>query len=279
MSIQDINEQIEILNETKSQIKQAIISKGQPVTAEDSFRSYATKIENISTINAQEKTVSPTTSQQLVTPDQNYNALSQVTVNAVTNSIDSNIQANNIKEGVSILGVQGSVVELNGETKTVKSTTVQQTILPSTGKNAITEIIVDPMLLETKTVTPTTSQQIITPTSGKDGLSQVTIGAVDNTIDNNIQSSNIKSGITILGVVGTYTEEMKEYASETAMNNDLANIEEDEIVKVDDGTIITYYIKETTMKKLVKEEDTISPEEYEDNIDLVNEILGEEENS
>ena len=64
MSIQDINEQIEILNETKSQIKQAIISKGQPVTAEDSFRSYATKIENISTINAQEKTVSPTTSQQ-----------------------------------------------------------------------------------------------------------------------------------------------------------------------------------------------------------------------
>ena len=103
----NIDEQLNILEETKSQIKQAIINKGQSVSESDSFRSYATKIENISTIKAQTKTIVPTTSQQIVTPDQSYNALSSVTVNAVDNTIDSNIVAENIKDGVSILGING----------------------------------------------------------------------------------------------------------------------------------------------------------------------------
>ena len=104
----NIDEQLDILEETKSQIKQAIINKGQSISESDSFRSYATKIENISTIKAQTKTIVPTTSQQIVTPDQSYNALSSVTVNAVDNTIDSNIVAENIKDGVSILGINGS---------------------------------------------------------------------------------------------------------------------------------------------------------------------------
>ena len=55
------------------------------------------------------KTVSPTTSQQTVTADSGYDGLSQVTVNAVTSAIDSNIAAGNIKSGVSILGVTGTL--------------------------------------------------------------------------------------------------------------------------------------------------------------------------
>ena len=35
-----------------------------------------------------------------------------------------------------------------------------------------------------------------------------------------------------------------------------------------------YYIKDTTMKKLVKEEDTISPEEYVTDLGLATNILG-----
>ena len=88
-----------------------------------------------------------------------------------------------------------------------------------------------------------------------------------------LTAGKIKSGETILGITGTYSDAMKEYASETAMNNDIANIQEGEVVKVvvtsgiagdvDNPltTTTTHYIKETTMKKLVKEEDTISPQE------------------
>lgn len=58
--------------------------------------------------------------------------------------------------------------------------------------------------LQDKTVTPTTSQQTITADQGKDGLGTVTVSAVTAAIDENIAAGNIKSGVTILGVAGTY---------------------------------------------------------------------------
>lgn len=57
----------------------------------------------------QEKTITPTTSSQTVKPDTGYDGLSQVTINAVTSSIDSDIKASNIKKGVNILGVTGTL--------------------------------------------------------------------------------------------------------------------------------------------------------------------------
>lgn len=59
---------------------------------------------------------------------------------------------------------------------------------------------------QTKTVTPTTSKQNITADSGK-VLEKVTVNAVTSAIDANIVAGNIKSGVTILGVEGTYTGE------------------------------------------------------------------------
>ena len=95
--------------------------------------------------------------------------------------------------------------------------------------------------------------------------------------DINLTANKIALGETILEVTGTYTgSAMKEYASVTAMNNDIANISEGEAVKVIENNITTFYLKETTMKKLVKEEDTISPEEYEEAVDTANDILGED---
>ena len=72
---------------------------------------------------------------------------------------------------------------------------------------------------------------------------------------------------------------MKEYASEAAMNNDIANIAEGELVKVVASGVTTYYIKETisgtaTMTKLVKESETMSPQEYTDANDIADEVLG-----
>ena len=82
---------------------------------------------------------------------------------------DSNLLAANIKNGVSIMGITGSY-----------SPTVT---------------------LEDKgTITPTTSDQTLTPSSGYDGISQVKVKGSSNLI-----ASNIKSGVTIFNVTGSYS--------------------------------------------------------------------------
>ena len=97
----------------------------------------------------------------------------------------------------------------------------------------------------------------------------------------NITANKIAVGETVLGIVGTYMgTAMKEYASVTDMNNDIANISEGELVKVVESGTTSYFIKETidnvpTMTKLVKESETMSPQEYEDANDIADEILGE----
>lgn len=62
-------------------------------------------------INNQSKTVDAATTDVTVKPDTGYTGLSKVKVNAVTSSIDPNIAAGNIKDGVTILGVTGSYVK------------------------------------------------------------------------------------------------------------------------------------------------------------------------
>ena len=145
-----------------------------PTTGKYGISEATITVDVPSDVNNQDKTVSPTTSSQSVTADSGYSGLGTVTVEAVTSSIDANIAAGNIKKNVSILGVTGSY---------------------------------DPQpTLQAKTATPTTSQQVITADSGNDGLSQVTVEGVTSAIDSNITASNIKSGVTILGVTGTVTE-------------------------------------------------------------------------
>lgn len=59
----------------------------------------------------QNVTVSPKTIEQIITPSEDYDGIGQVKVNAVTSSIDSDIKATNIKKGVDILGVIGTLEE------------------------------------------------------------------------------------------------------------------------------------------------------------------------
>ena len=151
-------------------------------------------------------TVTATTSQQTKTVPSNYSGFGTVTVNAVTSAIDSNIKATNIKSGVTILGVTGSVVELAGETRLVSITSTSgNTFTPSSGKNGITSITVTPTN-QTLTITPTTSQQTKTVPSNYSGYGTVTCNAVTSAIDSNIKATNIKSGVSILGVNGSVTE-------------------------------------------------------------------------
>lgn len=74
--------------------------------------------------------------------------------------------------------------------------------------------------------------------------------------DTYLTPGNIKKYVTILGVTGTYEgsggSSMKEYQTESAMNADISNIQEGEVVKVLTPSV-AYYIKDTTMQLLIEE--------------------------
>ena len=75
---------------------------------------------DVAAIQTQTKSATPSTSAQTVTPDTGK-FLTQVSISAVTSSIDANIQAGNIKSGTTILGVTGNYT--GGGSATVASAT------------------------------------------------------------------------------------------------------------------------------------------------------------
>lgn len=94
-------------------------------------------------------------------------------------------------------------VSITTEEKTVTPTTSVQTITPTSGK-VLSKVTVNAasggtVSTQTKTVTPSASTQTVTPDSGK-YLSSVTVNG-----DSDLVASNIKSGVNIFGVTGTYT--------------------------------------------------------------------------
>ena len=97
----------------------------------------------------QTKTVSPSTSSQLIVPDAGFDALSQVTVNAAP---------------------------LQAKTATIGSS--QTIIKPDSGQYGLSQVTVPAAALQSKTVTPSSSYQTITPSSGYYGLSSVGVSAV-----------------------------------------------------------------------------------------------------
>lgn len=182
------------------------------------------------------KAVYPTTSEQVITS--NKDGLSSVTVRPVTYLIDNNITQENIKSGVTILGVTGiydasiavtEVYGVNPSTNTlylgptawqnpaVKFVTVygvdasiDSNIKPENIKDGVTILGVtgnyaaETVLNQKKSVTPTRSLQRVVNDQGYTGMDEVTVYGVDSSIDSNIVPGNIKSGVNILGVEGTY---------------------------------------------------------------------------
>lgn len=120
-------------------------------------------------INLQSKTATPTTSEQVIEADEQYDGLDKVTVGAIQT-----------------------------ETKTVKSTTVSQTVTPTTNK-FISEITVSPINLESKDISISTNgTTTITPSQNYDGISDVdvTVTGILDTSDANAVAGDIAQGKT-----------------------------------------------------------------------------------
>lgn len=194
------------------------------------------------TVNAaklQGRTYTPQRTDNTIYPNASdgYIGFRQVTIYGVTAAIDPDIQPENIKRGVEILGVNGTFDGGSLQSKTVDSSTTSQTVTPDGSNYGLSSVTVNPYTVESVTVSATTSEQTITPTnadaissvtvnaaplqnrtvdastaqiqvsrtsSSYYGLRTVTINAVTSSIDSNIQAGNIKDGVTILGVTGTY---------------------------------------------------------------------------
>lgn len=86
------------------------------------------------------------------------------------------------------------------QSKTVTPSTTTQTVTPDSGYSGLSSVVVNAATKQAKSVTPGTSTQTISPDSGYYGLSSVTVAG-----DSDLIASNIKSGVNIFNVTGTYT--------------------------------------------------------------------------
>ena len=114
---------------------------------------------------------------------------------------DATATVNDILQGktayVNDTKLTGTIVSKEAQTYT--PTITEQTINAGQYLSGVQTIAAVPT--EEKSATPSATEQEITPTAGK-FLSKVTVAG-----DANLLPENIKSGVTIFGVVGTYTGE------------------------------------------------------------------------
>ena len=132
----------------------------------------------------QPKTVTPTKSQQSITPDQGYYGLSGVTVKAIpenfqdvsaTTATAPDVLATKVFIAADGTTTTGTMSNNGAVSKTLDATTGNQSYtIPAGYHNGNGKVTV---VLEEKTATPTTTTQNITPTAGK-VLSKVTVSAI-----------------------------------------------------------------------------------------------------
>lgn len=237
MSIQT---EIERLENAKSALKTSITNKGVIVDEGKKLNEYSALVDSIVELKGQTKTVVPSTSEQTISPDAQYNGLTSVTVNAVTSAIDSNIVADNIKKDVSILGVTGTYAP-EEEIDTSDATATANQILEGATAYVNGQKITGTLPLFPNTSTFTVDNAGVTNNTEDSTLELTTINTLKQTLDSNLNmkfsapyadittaigltADKIVSGNTILNVVGTastgttpdVTISNEEYGLETA---------------------------------------------------------------
>ena len=125
----------------------------------------------------QEKTITPSTGSQSVVPDSGYDGLSKVTVNAMPTATQATPSISVSSSGlITASSTQSAGYVAGGTRSATKQLTVQAA----------------------KTVTPNTSNQTAVASGS------YTTGAITVKGDANLVAGNIKSGVSIFGVNGTY---------------------------------------------------------------------------
>lgn len=176
MSVQT---EIDRLETAKAAIGTAIAGKGVAVpsgTKLDGMAALINGIEQGSDPVLQSKTVTPATSAQTVKPDSGYDGLSQVTVNAMPTATQATPSISVSSAGlITASATQSAGYVAAGTKKATKQLTVQaaQTITPGTTNKTIA------------------SGRYLTGTQTIKG-------------DSNLVAGNIKSGVSIFGVAGTF---------------------------------------------------------------------------
>lgn len=145
-------------------------------------------------------------------PAVGYFGIGKVTVEG-----DEDLIPANIKYGVEILGVKGTYAPADPKLMAGSATVTgngTHTFYPSGGYAGLSRMTVNvnvptQLVLQSKSVMPGYSRQVITPDSGYNALSSVVVAG-----DTDLIPANIKYGVSIFGVTGSYSP--GQYQSKTA---------------------------------------------------------------
>jgi len=188
-------QELDRIETAKTAIGTAIAGKGVAVPSGTKLDSMAALIEGIeqgSDPVLQEKTVTPATSAQSVTPDSGYDGLSKVTVNAMPTATQATPSISVSSGGLITASATQSAGYVAAGTK---SATEQLTVQAA------------------QTITPGTSNKTIA--SGRYLTGTQTIKG-----DANLVAGNIAKGVSIFGVTGTH-EGGEDVSAETAEYTEL----------------------------------------------------------
>ena len=163
------------------------VQEGESYTIPKGYHNGAGVVKGVAgggNYTLQPKTVTPTKSQQSITPDQGYYGLSGVTVKAIpenfqdvsaTTAAAADVLATKVFIAANGTTTTGTMPNNGAVNKTLDATTGNQSYtIPAGYHNGNGKVTV---VLEEKTATPTKSAQTITPTTGK-VLSKVTVSAI-----------------------------------------------------------------------------------------------------
>ena len=139
-------------------------------------------------INNQDKTVDPSTNTQIITFDSGYTGIGKLTVNPYF------LQNKDSGDAYRYMDSDINPGSFN--------------VTPDEGYNGLGQVSIPYAgILNSKTFTPSTKQQTWDAqnnTNNLVGLKRVVISPVTSSIDSNIAAGNIKRGVSILGVTGTF---------------------------------------------------------------------------